>query len=179
MEKVQSTIDNLEKTVHLLDKYNYRYALAGGLAFSALVEPRATLDIDLILLIDEHNFHNVSAHFMEIFPELIIHPKPMKFSKVKIWRVIDTNGGNDLIIDFILAETDFLKNVIDRVIEIDFYNFKIKTITVEDLILLKFLAGRKQDVADIEKTFLYLKDELDLLYLNKWSKILNVKLEIQ
>jgi hypothetical protein len=83
-----------------------------------------------------------------------------------------------LIIDFLLAESDFLKNVINRAVGVDFLNSKIKTITPEDLVLLKLLANRKQDLADIEKIFSSQENKLDHSYLNKWSKVLNVKIDL-
>ncbi len=42
-------IDHLRKIVNFLNENNYEYALVGGLAFSALVEPRATVDIDILI----------------------------------------------------------------------------------------------------------------------------------
>jgi hypothetical protein len=49
----------------LIDDFNRRglnYALAGGWAYSALVEPRATTDIDLLMLIEQpsrEGFHSL------------------------------------------------------------------------------------------------------------------------
>jgi len=49
----ETLIDQLKKIVQFLNKQKIDYALAGGLAFSALVEPRATMDIDIIIMINE------------------------------------------------------------------------------------------------------------------------------
>jgi hypothetical protein len=178
MESEHRIAENLKKIINLLESNNYQYALAGGLAFSALIEPRATLDIDMVLLVDEINFPSLANHFLRIFPDMIIHPKPMIFSQIKIWRMINPDNGKDLIIDFLLAENDFLKNILERVIEINFMNLIIKTITLEDLVILKLLAHRKQDLADIEKILLAGKNNLDYSYIKKWTKALNLNSDL-
>ena len=48
MDVKETLIDQLKKIVQFLNKQRIDYALAGGLAFSALVEPRATMDIDIL-----------------------------------------------------------------------------------------------------------------------------------
>jgi hypothetical protein len=46
----ETLTEQLKSIIQFLNKQDIDYALAGGLAFSALVEPRATMDIDLIVL---------------------------------------------------------------------------------------------------------------------------------
>ena len=53
MDIKETLIEHLKIIVKLLNEHEIDYALAGGLAFSALVEPRATMDIDLILTLKE------------------------------------------------------------------------------------------------------------------------------
>ena len=68
--------DLAETLIELLaefDRKNVSYALAGGWAFSALVEPRATTDIDLLILLDSPSQEVIQSLVAPIFPSAIVH----------------------------------------------------------------------------------------------------------
>jgi len=69
------------------------YALAGGLAYGALVEPRATTDVDLLILIDKPTPEKIAALFSSTFESLVPHPSPMEFKDLSIWRQWEYGGG--------------------------------------------------------------------------------------
>ena len=100
----------------------------------------------------------------------------MHFDLMKMWRVINFIGDREMIFDFILAESEYHKNAIERAFEIDFFEFKLKIITLEDLILLKNFAKRTQDIADLDKIYKTLDDEINHDYLKIWSDKLNISL---
>jgi predicted nucleotidyltransferase len=162
--------------VQFLNKQKIDYALAGGLAFSALVEPRATMDIDLIVMIKEKQLNDFKDLLKHEFESIITHKEPMQFNLVKIWRVINFIEDREMIFDFILAESKFHKNAIERAFEIDFFGSKLKVITLEDLILLKNCANRTQDLADLDKIYETYDDDIDYGYLKFWSDKLNISL---
>ena len=70
-------------TIHKVD-----YVLAGGLAYSVLVEPRATMDIDFCCLTDEAGFEEIINLLKKKYSSIFIHEHPMKFGKIIIWRII-------------------------------------------------------------------------------------------
>jgi predicted nucleotidyltransferase len=166
----------LKRIVQFLNKQKIDYALAGGLAFSALVEPRATMDIDLIVMIKEKQLNDFKDLLKHEFESIITHKEPMQFNLVKIWRVINFIEDREMIFDFILAESKFHKNAIERAFEIDFFGSKLKVITLEDLILLKNCANRTQDLADLDKIYETYDDDIDYGYLKFWSDKLNISL---
>lgn len=139
----ETLTDQLKRIVQFLNKQKIDYALAGGLAFSALVESIVTMDIDLIVMIKEKQLNDFKDLLKHEFESIITHKEPMQFNLVKIWRVIN----------FILAESKFHKNAIERAFEIEFLGSKLKVITLEDLILLKNCANRTQDLADLDKIY--------------------------
>jgi hypothetical protein len=47
----------------------------------------------------------------------------------------------------------------------------------EDLILLKLLSGREQDRLDAGKIIKIQKENIDMEYIQKWSKKLSIELE--
>jgi predicted nucleotidyltransferase len=172
----ETLTEQLQRIVQFLNKQQIDYALAGGLAFSALVEPRATMDIDLIVMIRETQLNDFKSLLKLEFESIIPHKQPMQFKLAKIWRTINVIEDLELIFDFILAESEFFKNAIERAFEIEFFGTKLKIITLEDLIVLKNCANRTQDLADLEKIYQTYGEEIDGEYLKKWAKELNINL---
>jgi len=172
----ETLTDQLKRMVQFLYKQKIDYALAGGLAFSALVEPRATMDIDLVVMVKEKQLNHFKDLLKQEFESIITHKEPMQFNLVKIWRVINFIEDREMIFDFILAESKFHKNAIERAFEIEFFGSKLKVITLEDLILLKNCANRTQDLADLDKIYETYDDEIDHGYLKFWSDKLNINL---
>ena len=176
MDIKETLINHLKKIVKFLNKQKIDYALAGGLAFSALVEPRATMDIDIIIMIKEEQLHGLTNLLKDEFESIIAHKEPMHFNLMTIWRVINIIDDREMIFDFILAESKYHKNTIERAFEIDFFETKLKVITLEDLILLKNCAKRFQDIADLDKINKAFDEEIDHDYLEFWSDELNISL---
>jgi hypothetical protein len=76
----------------LITDFNRRgvtYALAGGWAYSALVEPRATTDIALLILLDPPSREQIQTLVSSLFDSTIIHPSPMVFQGISIWRIVE------------------------------------------------------------------------------------------
>lgn len=103
------------------------------------------------------------------FDFLNIHENPMQFPLVNIWRAVAFKDDHHIILDFLLAESRFHRNVLDRAIEIDFSGMPLKVITLEDLILFKKSAGRPQDIADLTNIHEIFGHEIDGDYVEFWS----------
>ena len=84
MDVKETLIDQLKKIVQFLNKQRIDYALAGGLAFSALVEPRATMDIDILIMIEEQQLPGFTDLLEDEFESIITHKEPMHFNLIKI-----------------------------------------------------------------------------------------------
>jgi len=65
----------------------------------ALVEPRATTDIDLLLLIEQPTREGIQALLSSQFDSTVIHPAPMVFQGISIWRCVGIRGGQDVVVD--------------------------------------------------------------------------------
>jgi len=76
----------------------------------------------------------------------------------------------EVVVGLLLADSDYLRKVIDRRRVVSFSGQQVPIVTLEDLILLKTLAGRLQDQADLEKIRLR-QDELavDWDYVQGWK----------
>lgn len=133
------------------DRKNVQYALAGGWAFSALVEPRATTDIDILILLDPPSRETIQSLVSSVFTSTIIHPAPMKIRGISIWRCMGLRRDQEVIVNLLLADSDFLQSALVRKKQISFGGQLVCVLTLEDLMLMKMIAGRLQDQADLER----------------------------
>jgi len=170
MEETGFLKEILKQVVNLLEGINCEFALAGGMAYSALVEPRATVDIDFLILLDEDKIKFLSERLLEIFDTVIPHKEPMRFQETYIWRIVGIKGDKEVLLDFILANTPFHKEALKRRFEINFESLSIPIVTLEDLFILKSLADRPQDKVDIEQIKRLYEDRLDWPYIKKHLK---------
>ncbi len=162
----------------LIDEFNRRglnYALAGGWAYSALVEPRATTDIDLLMLIEQPSREGIHSLLSPQFDSTVVHPAPMVFQGISIWRCVGIRGDQEVIVDLLLADSVYLRTALTRRRIVAFGSLQVPILTLEDLILLKTLAGRLQDQADLEK----IRDRqvelhVDWAYVEGWKTTLGL-----
>ena len=157
----------------LITDFNRRgiqYALAEGWAYSALVEPRATTDIDVLLLLEQPSRDRLQSLLSSLFDSTIVHPAAMVFHGISIWRCVGILKNQEVVIDLLLADSEYLQTALSRRRQILLDDLSVPILTMEDLILLKTLAGRLQDQADLEKIRLR-QDELhvDWTYVGEWK----------
>ena len=137
----------LSDVIGSLSRRGVEYALAGGWAYSALVEPRATTDVDLLILLQDPSPGKIAELFSSVFESIVPHSAPVSFKDILIWRVVGIRNNRESIVDPLLARSDFLRNVLARKKTIDFLGMALPIITV----ILKTIAGLLQDHADIER----------------------------
>ena len=163
----------------LVDDFNRRglnYALAGGWAYSALVEPRATTDIDLLMLIEQPSREGIHSLLSSQFDSTLVDPAPMRFQGISIWRAVGICDDQEVVVDFILADSEYLRTALVRRRLVAFGSLQIPILSVEDLIVLKTLAGRLQDQADLEKIRARQGElHVDLSYVEEWKMKLGLR----
>ena len=162
----------------LIDDFNRRglnYALAGGWAYSALVEPRATTDIDLLMLIEQPSREGIHSLLSPQFDSTVVHPAPMVFQGISIWRCVGIRGDQEVVVDLLLADSAYLRTALTRRRMVAFGSLQVPILTLEDLILLKTLAGRLQDQADLEKIRArQVEFHVDWAYVEGWKTALGL-----
>ena len=167
-----------EALADLLADFNRRgvdYALAGGWAFSALVEPRATTDIDLLIVLDQPSRESIQALLSSAFDSTIVHQAPMTFRGISMWRSVGVHREQEVVVDFLLADSDFLRTALARKHRIELGTLAVTVLTIEDLILLKTIAGRLQDQADLEKIAARKSElQIDWAYVEQWKSTLGL-----
>ncbi len=164
---IKETLENqLKKLFQFFNEHKINYALVGEPAFIPIVEPRATMNFYIMLMIKEKKMRGFIDLLEAEFESIIPHEEPMRFSSMKIWRVMNLLENRLMIFDFLLAESKFFKNVIERAFETDFLESKLKIIISEDLILLKNWTKLSQNIVNLDKFYTAFKNKTDYSYLN-------------
>lgn len=152
------------KTLDFLEALHVPYLTIGGLAVAVVGEPRATVDLDFDI--------KISKNDPQALEDLLAKAKKFNFEFNKTQALADAaqKGAFRLHcsgkrIDFILASTPLEEDMFRRAQKIKLLGRQANFPQPEDLILLKIVPGRTQDIADIEKILRRHKANLDTKYL--------------
>jgi len=165
--------DVYKKIVNFLNKEKQEYIIMGGIAAGVLGEPRVTGDVDIDIQLDKDDI----SDFLNKAKKAGFRFDKKKCSKrARKTSVFQINYG-DFHIDFIIASIDLERETFKRKKIVRLYNTKAFFPTPEDLILLKIIPGRPQDILDAEKIIIRHKKKLDINYLEKWAQRLSDEAE--
>ncbi len=142
-------LDELEQLISSFEEAEVEYAVCGGLSLAIHGFARATLDIDLLIQPDTLD----SAFAVGAENGFDIKGLDISFKEraVEIRRVSKVDSeGEILSLDFLLV-TPQVQDVWDSRETIEFLDRKLCVVSRDGLIKMKRLAGRPQDLADIEK----------------------------
>jgi hypothetical protein len=124
----------------------WRYALVGGLAVCCRGEARTTQDVDVSLVCDFGSVGEVIDSLLEHFRPRI--DDPVDFAMQNHTLLIAATNGIGL--DVGLALFPFEEAIIERATPARLaHDLELPVVVAEDLVLMKCLAGRPQDWADI------------------------------
>lgn len=142
--------DEFQDLVKKLNAGKIDYAICGGWAMAIHGVPRATVDIDLLVL--SENLPKVWKIAKEL--DYSVEGLPLSFDDgfLEIRRIskIDKESKTLFTIDFLLV-TEGLKKVWETREKIDFEDDEVWTVSREGLIFMKEISGRLRDVDDIER----------------------------
>ncbi len=143
-------IDEFVSFTKTLDKKGIDYAICGGWAMAIHGLPRATIDIDLLVLSEDlETVWNIAKD-----AGYKIEGLPLHFGEgaIEIRRIskIDDDSKRLFTLDFLLV-TEQLKKVWESRELIEWEEGKTWVVSKEGLIALKAISGREQDLLDIKK----------------------------
>jgi hypothetical protein len=142
--------DEFRRLVEALDQGEVDYALCGGMALAVHGSPRATIDIDLLVLSESLD------KILSLARDLgyAIRGKDLTFAggAIEIRRVskIDRESGDLLSLDLLLV-TPEIQAVWATRFRTDWENRSLSVVSRDGLIALKRLRSSGQDLDDIEK----------------------------
>ncbi|MBA3335637.1 MAG: hypothetical protein H0T08_08520 [Acidobacteria bacterium] len=133
-----------------LNRETIDYAICGGWAMAIHGLPRATVDIDLLILTEDLNeVWNIAQNLGYDVEGLPLH---FHNGAIEIRRIskIDKESKRLFTLDFLLV-TEPLEEVWKNRELIEWEDGKTWTVSREGLIRLKTISGREQDLLDIKK----------------------------
>ena len=139
---------DFKEFIALLNKFDIRYLIIGGFAYSFYVEPRYTKDIDILISQSEKNVDKILQVLQNFgFEDIDLTEKDF-FEPEQVIQL----GIAPVRIDILtsLKNMEFTKLWKNRVMG-HYGDIKVNFISKKDLIKLKQSSGRMQDLADIEK----------------------------
>ncbi len=166
---------SFKKVVQALDTSRVDFAVCGGMAYSILVSPRATIDFDCLIMAHPDTLTEINQILEPLFDDIVSQKEPMQFKNARVFRTLGIDGDIEYIMDFILGETRFHQEALSRKKQIDLEGISLPILSPEDLLLLKALANRPQDRVDISNIVDFFADKLDRAYLERWKRELDIE----
>lgn len=149
--------------------------IIGGIAASLLGRARTTLDVDVVVWIDDEAW----PAFIEALGSHGIEPRisdALEFarrSRVLLLR----HAKSGVPIDISLGALPFEQEAIDRAVSTKVGKLEIPLVTPEDLVILKAVAHRPHDLTDIEG-IVAMHPALDLARVRRWVEEFATALEM-
>ncbi len=145
----------IQKLIQSLTVHNVKYAIVGGYAVALHGAFRGTMDIDLVIQVDEQAF----LHAEQALINIGLQPRlPVKASEVFhfrdeyinnrnmiAWSFVNPNNPAEMV-DIIITENLNNMNTVTK----QGFGMDIQVLAIEDLINMKQKSGRPQDLEDIK-----------------------------
>lgn len=149
----------LTATIHALDSRGVEYALCGGIAVIIHGHVRATKDIDILIPPDK--LQTTLAALEEIDFGIVAGPIPLEHGTPRertLYRASKCGEQQLLTIDLLLV-TPVLEDVWKSRQTYTWRGREISVVSLEGLTKMKLIAGRHQDLADLENLGVEIVDE--------------------
>lgn len=141
----------------VLGEIGLPFCFIGGLAIQHWGEPRATRDVDVSVLTRFENEPEVVDKILARLPPRI----PGAREHALQYRVILASTRSGVGVDVGLAGFEYEEGLIARSTKIDFLEgVRLRTISAEDLVVMKAFAGRELDWRDVSGIIARQRDKL-------------------
>ena len=157
----------------ILTEMGIPYVVIGGIAVQCWGEPRFTRDVDVTVLAPLGEEEDVIRRILAAFKPRI--GDALEFALRNRVCLVEVRGT---AVDISLGLPGYEEEVMRRAIA---YNVgggrTVQVCSPEDLVVHKAVAGRPQDIQDIEGVVLRQGDKLDVEYIRKWLREFSFVLE--
>jgi len=168
-------LDLLKRITQSLNKKDIPYMLSGSIAYNHYAIPRMTMDIDIVISLQNEYVDK----FISIFDEnyyLNINTVREEIKHSGMFNVIDHKTG--FKIDFILLKnSEYRQFEFQRRKKIKIDDFEVWIVSIEDLTISKFewiqVYQSDKQISDIKN--LLANPEIDKKYISDWCNKLNLK----
>jgi len=164
IEPFRATIEAIQR---LLEKFDNRGVIIGGIAVGFLGRPRLTEDVDAMFLLSTHDIPKFleAAKSENIQPRI---PNADEFAR-KNRVLLLQHTPTETNIDISLGIMPFEEEMVARGIVQSTATLSVRLPTPEDLIIMKAIAHRPKDLEDI-RTVVDKNPNLDIARIEHWVK---------
>lgn len=163
--------------VSIFDRLQIPYVVMGGLAVRTYGIPRATYDVDFTIALERAklpDFLRQAEDFGYTVPDAYQSGWVDQVGGLSVVKLRSWLEGRSVDVDFFLAESPFQHEILARRRIEEFDGLPVAIVSPEDLILLKLIAHRPKDLADIGDV-LFTQGQLDLAYMRQWADRLGIR----
>jgi hypothetical protein len=147
--------------VALLDELNLQYMLIGGVAVGLWGEPRATLDVDITILVEPEQLAPTVQIFSSRLP--LRTSKPLDIARRD--RVLPVKAPNGVAVDLLFASWPIEKQALDRAVALKIGKLPVRVAPLDYLLFLKLISERPKDTADAEALMRRHRGKIDVSWL--------------
>lgn len=143
-----------------LNEYKVKHLIIGGAAVNLHGFIRVTNDLDMFIFLDEENVEKFSKAMKELkyapkipveISDLADENKLNSWIKEKNMKVFSlVNPDTDAVIDVMIAKYIDFKKAYENKKIVNVAGIDVPIVSISDLIKLKEIAGRAQDIMDIK-----------------------------
>lgn len=164
IEPLRATIEAIQR---LLEKFDNRGVIIGGIAVGFLGRPRLTEDVDAMFMLSTHDISRFleAARTENIQPRI---PNAEEFARRNRVLLLQ-HSPSETNVDISLGILPFEEEVVARSMVYSAGALSVRLPTPEDLIILKAVAHRPKDLLDIQ-TVIDSHPELDVARIERWVK---------
>lgn len=156
----------LRDIAHWLNDMQVPYVLIGGIAASILGRPRLTQDVDVLVKLHEPAWDEFVQTARKYGFAARIGDCAAFARQSRVMLMLHTESG--IPVDIVLAGLSFEEEMISRASVCSLGGIAFPLPAPEDIIVMKSVAGRPHDIADIEG-IATVQVEMDWAYISRWT----------
>ena len=176
MSREPVTIEVMCEVHRILTAHAIPHAFVGGLALNAWGIPRATFDIDLCIVLGPGEQPRLLEALRELgwsADEVYHRGWRDEMAGIPIIHAHYPTEGALVRVDLMVADTPFLRSVVERKTAVDIGPAAVPVCRAADLVLFKVLADRQKDRMDVQN-ILAIQGVPEREYLELWGRELRI-----
>jgi predicted nucleotidyltransferase len=139
----------LKKIAEAFDSAAISYMIIGGQAVLQYGEPRFTRDIDITVGLGPHEAQPVLDLISRLGWQILVDQPEEFLRQTFVLPVLDPQS--EIRIDFVFSQTEYERQALKRAVDVYLDEVRLRFASLEDLIVMKTIAGRPRDLEDARK----------------------------
>lgn len=163
--ELKPLVPTLRAVQHLIDRFENRGIFIGGAAVCLLGRPRMTADVDAVLLVSLDELPGLLGLARDA--GFVVRANDAEAFARRNRVVLLRHDASGIDVDISLGALPFEIEAVERSQLVQIGKLRLRLPTVEDLIILKAVAHRPQDLLDIQ-TLVDAHPDLDRSRIERW-----------